>query len=1397
MANTEQDPGFGYEAKIWKKNDPLAEADINHMELGIENAHGTLNKYILGRSTKQHFNINAAQVGYQLYKDGTLDQKTTGNYITSDLIRIYSDYDYKLGYIQNGVWTAAADDFEHGIYFGYVFFDKEQNVIPEPGTPTRIRSFSNTNPGGVILLASSTETGIKDPTTGAKYIRFCVWAPNSDFPSGVPDQLVFSSRNQNITEFEPYYTIKGDYFATTAMHNSLAYDLSQVITKEDSPNLLNVDEGVLTEGALEQSGTTIKNANSYRTTEFIPVEPNAVYACKRFTNRWSNSSTIAQYYALYSESGNMNSILTNGRQQVTSGQDTITIGNYTAPVYIRFSFKTSFLGSNIAFAKNTAFENDGALSSYRPYGAKYVFTKDLATTAQLLSNDIPDNATFVTTEAELRSALNDGVTPLVLTNNITLTPDPNDNSITRPLIITKNVDIYGKYHEIDCNSQGTSAIPSIQISDCVVRMCDLTVRNGAAFVIKVGSAATTSPATNATGGLLIANNCHFWRGQQVIGLAGYGTGIFIDCDMHTTAGTGMNTTASYDVINVHDYSKVYVQRCKIHEGYDEGISTHDNTYAEIYNSEVYNCGYAISYNNTYKATAYKGAASSYGGIHIGGTGMGIVKGNYSHDNATYGIGIYTLAVSTNHQGASQCIGNTVKHNGYVDIDPRTGGVTDPTPDTRTYQVGVNSGGIIISGAKNCEIRSNLILDNAGYGIRVGVDNTGSHYEGDRSSAGIISDNKMFGNLVYIDTNNTISGNVVQIDAGYDDGIYENKNIFDILKTKADTNGYYPELTAGYLTMGDEYLDETVYAARATLSGEQNYKKMREEALVGGTIYWHQMVKNGNFANGREYWSCNVAADDKGVIDNEYNFTTDSTHKMPWLDTSAIQIISSHKYLAMAGVRTDKDLVRVALATTNNTNYHRNYNYPSVGTTAQKTYCHVFEANANTTVNVRIATTTESDISTTIAVRNVMMFDLTSLFGPTIATYLYNQDTQDPNFVYDWFRSIFPNYYYNNTESGRILTVNCARRMNTGFNIFNSADVTLGKIVRATGNEEDNPTAAVSGYIPIFPGINYYHNWTTVSGAAKVIYFNGQKTPISHTAASSAVAPPQACYARINLLQSELNSACYKVYSTANNTKYKPYEQSIIYDVPTVSLFGIPYLDNGQLQYYGDEYYPNGLVTRNVRYIDFSNITNWSHNENQWSLLIEDMKPNSLYFSNRTPSISNKTITLNSTTTPTGIFIYQLENPEYERYEGYEKNQVVNVNGMEGYLNADFLNATSDVNIPIGHRSYYQYDTRGGISNLLSTARKISGRTVEIYCETDLRYQCDVVDSITIHQPAVGITDIIFTTNSTTTILNVDTGVIWPGVTAGQTPTLEPNTIYELNIMDGKYGVMTSWPALQN
>jgi len=289
--------------------------------------------------------------------------------------------------------------------------------------------------------------------------------------------------------------------------------------------------------------------------------------------------------------------------------------------------------------------------------------------------------------------------------------------------------------------------------------------------------------------------------------------------MHTTAGTGMNTTASYDVINVHDYSKVYVQRCKIHEGYDEGISTHDNTYAEIYNSEVYNCGYAISYNNTYKATAYKGAASSYGGIHIGGTGMGIVKGNYSHDNATYGIGIYTLAVSTNHQGASQCIGNTVKHNGYVDIDPRTGGVTDPTPDTRTYQVGVNSGGIIISGAKNCEIRSNLILDNAGYGIRVGVDNTGSHYEGDRSSAGIISDNKMFGNLVYIDTNNTISGNVVQIDAGYDDGIYENKNIFDILKTKADTNGYYPELTAGYLTMGDEYLDETVYAARATLSGE--------------------------------------------------------------------------------------------------------------------------------------------------------------------------------------------------------------------------------------------------------------------------------------------------------------------------------------------------------------------------------------------------------------------------------------------------------------------------------------------------------------------------------------------------------------------------------------------------
>ena len=86
---------------------------------------------------------------------------------------------------------------------------------------------------------------------------------------------------------------------------------------------------------------------------------------------------------------------------------------------------------------------------------------------------------------------------------------------------------------------------------------------------------------------------------------------------------------------------------------------------------------------------------------------------------------------------------------------------------------------------------------------------------------------------------------------------------------------------------------------------------------------------------------------------------------------------------------------------------------------------------------------------------------------------------------------------------------------------------------------------------------------------------------------------------------------------------------------------------------------------------------------------------------------------------------------------------------------------------------------------------ISGQDPVITGIANARYNCGEVYTISITPPASGIVDVVFTSGSTAALLTLPVTVkmpVWFDATS-----LETNTIYEITITDGVYGMVMSWP----
>lgn len=103
---------------------------------------------------------------------------------------------------------------------------------------------------------------------------------------------------------------------------------------------------------------------------------------------------------------------------------------------------------------------------------------------------------------------------------------------------------------------------------------------------------------------------------------------------------------------------------------------------------------------------------------------------------------------------------------------------------------------------------------------------------------------------------------------------------------------------------------------------------------------------------------------------------------------------------------------------------------------------------------------------------------------------------------------------------------------------------------------------------------------------------------------------------------------------------------------------------------------------------------------------------------------------------------------------------------------------------------YTEQAKSAISTMLNGAVSVTGTTPTITCLSGVRYVCGEVSTIDITPCASGVCDVVFTSGSTPAVLTVPSTVKWAN---GFDPTsLEADTTYEINILDGVYGVVGSW-----
>lgn len=284
-----------------------------------------------------------------------------------------------------------------------------------------------------------------------------------------------------------------------------------------------------------------------------------------------------------------------------------------------------------------------------------------------------------------------------------------------------------------------------------------------------------------------------------------------------------------------------------------------------------------------------------------------------------------------------------------------------------------------------------------------------------------------------------------------------------------------------------------------------------------------------------------------------------------------------------------------------------------------------------------------------------VFDLTKMFGSTIADYVYSLGSTD---AVNWFRNLFPNtgYTYN---AGELMSVNTDSAATVGFNLWNE-EVESGTIDNSGNDVVNASRLRTKGYTEVMPSTAYYYKSSTNN---LVLFYDDSKTFLSsaYRINTTFTTPLKCRYIRFAFNSAYgttyLNDVCLNFSDAALNGRYEQY-QSASYSFDQIEIRGLFKLGTGNRLYCdGDTYEADGTVTR--------------------------------YYGLRAYEAGDESLP-NAITDGTNT-VYELNTPTTETATGYTEEQTLYPLCSELLTDAEYEGANRDVAIPVGNITLYERD----------------------------------------------------------------------------------------------------------
>lgn len=411
-----------------------------------------------------------------------------------------------------------------------------------------------------------------------------------------------------------------------------------------------------------------------------------------------------------------------------------------------------------------------------------------------------------------------------------------------------------------------------------------------------------------------------------------------------------------------------------------------------------------------------------------------------------------------------------------------------------------------------------------------------------------------------------------------------------METKAEIDGYYEGMTVGdaeQLVSSKYVEDSEPYLYRTSGGSKDIGNREYVDAIVGGTINWNQLVQNGNFES-KSGWNWGSGT----VSNNTISATHTSTGAFSSTLSRPMQCLIGHVYfIATDHMCTVANQIRAR--------------HPFVGrvqtviANVWARYSWIDKINSNGT---QVGIQTNSVENETSSYRNYVCFDLTAMFGSTIADYIYSLEQANAGDGVAWFRKYFPKNYYE-YNSGELISVSglTAHKM-TGFNQWDE-EWEVGDISASDGtNAVSTVIIRSKNYIPLVSDAVYYFkagDWGADNNV-RTRFYDTDKNYIGYVQEggspvikNSTFTPPKnARYMRftsnVNYGATYKNDICINLHwDGERDGEYEPYEEHSYPLDSNVELRGPFKLDsNNDLYADGDIYNADGTINRQYNIITF-------------------------------------------------------------------------------------------------------------------------------------------------------------------------------------------------------------------